>query len=267
MTPGTDSRASGRVLRAAVTLGLGIAPLCMLLTACQTGAPKEPAPGEAVRAGHLIPLVPVSTSAKLHFAEGAYPNLFSGESLAIWLTGHAPRALPGQAEAEQRELPASPSGPAPPEMDMPMMQEHFAVFEVRLTSAFADASIAYDVVGLSGLHVYLLAPTGERILPAQVVMGRELAERQQGALKVFSRTNRITFPRDQMKLVVPANLQAPSLKLVIEGYGNVFYFEWYSQLPAAVGPPPFGQREEVQRSRETLRRARGKALEWSHTFD
>jgi hypothetical protein len=247
--------------------GMGVVILAgAFLAGCQTGPPREPVPGEPVRVGHLIPLSPISVTSTLHFAEGGYPNLFSGDSLAIWMSGSAPAALPGQAAAQQQALDTLAPVPAPPDMDLPMMQEHFAVFELRLHSAFADASIAYDAVGLSGINVYLLAPTGERIAPAQVIMGRDLVERQQGALKVFSRTNRVTFPREHVKLVVPGNLRAPALRLVLEGYGNTFYFEWHGQLPAEVAPPPLGQSEEAQRTREGLRRARERTRGWGRTF-
>lgn len=239
----------------------------MALSSCQTGKPKEPEPGEPIRAGHLIPLVPVSVNAQIHFAEGSYPELYSGESTAVWAVGQAPKMLPGQAAQATRaqEIAAAP-GQAPPS-STPLTEERFVVFEVRLKSSFSDASIAYDAVGMKGINVYLLPPTGEKIPAGKIDMGRDLEESQQGALKVFARTSRLMFPRDQVKLVVPYGFNAPSLRLVLEGYGCTFYFEWVAELPMEIGPPPVRQSEEAERAREGLKKTREKAHSWSHTLD
>lgn len=260
------------------TRSVGLILLAATLAAgCQSRTPREPEVGEPLRAGHLISFTPISTVSSIHFAEGRYPALFSPTSSAIWLTGHSPEPLrlppdpataPPQPPAAPPGAPAATPVPAPPATVAPAAPEdRFAVFECRMSSGFSDMSISYDAVGFNGVNVYLETPGGQQVPPGEVRMGKDLLETQHGALKEFGRVNQVVFPREALRLVVPEGGGSPPLRLVLEGYGCKFYFEWNADLPTVIGPPPFGQSESAQRTREGLKKTREKVKGWSHTMD
>ena len=230
---------NARLGRFAVGLVLGL-PASLMLFSLASGCasnqdPEEPVP---VPQGVTIPFVPQVSNAKINLAKGAYPDLFSETSYAQW--GVAPETEGG------------------------------GMVEVMccLESAFADAGIAYDLVGLRGVSVYLYSGDGRHIAPARTLMGQELEEESRGALKVFRRINRLYFPTDQLGVVIPEpGAPAPAYRLVVEGFDSVFYFEWAAQMPQAIEATPFYKGDTAQAVKQQWNKARKKVGEWSHNFD
>jgi hypothetical protein len=218
---------------------------------CRTTGGDE----DKVPAGTMIPFQPAGYLSRLHLASGAYPNLFAGDSHAIWVGPEIisqRQAEPGSAEAASAV----------------MLNENFLVIEVRLESVFADMSIAYDVVGLRGLYVYLLTPDGRKVSPAQIEIGSDLEEKAQGTLRVFARNNRLIFNRNELQLAVPAYGAPPgTVRLMMEGYNSVFYFEWAPVLPTEIGLPPIKDRKSVKKAQEKKRDIHENLRDWMHTFD
>ncbi len=111
--------------------------------------------------------------------------------------------------------------------DAEFIAENYYVIELHLESLFPDASIAYDVVGLRNMEVYLSLPDGGRSMPIQRILGTQAREQQQGALKQFGRTNIVVFPKQEVLLgqaTVPADAEA--VRLVIQGFNTTFSFAW-----------------------------------------
>jgi len=234
--------------------------LTLGLAACRTG--REPDSEPTIRQGQVIEFRPTAAVSQLHLADGRYPDLFSADSYALWVGPELTRQRRSESEAGGESI--------EPEADAaaPLLNENFLVFECHLVSVFADMSIAYDIVGLRGVQIYLLAPDGRRVPPAQSIIGTELEESQRGALKEFKRTNLIAFPRAGLRLEVPAaGAEGSAARLVIEGYDSIFYFEWYPILPDPIGPPPLAQRDAVQKVKMGYNEFYRKVRQWSHTFD
>lgn len=204
---------------------------------------------EANMPAPMMPFTPQRTMAQVQWVEGRYPDLFHPTSNAIW-GGQDMQAAIGE---EGMML----SGPLK--------------IDLYAASAFADMSIAYDVVGLRGIDVYLEMPNGQKIRPAQVMRGRELEEEQRGALKLFARRNQLHFAMSMSEIMVPVvNGQPAPVQLVLEGYGARFVFRWG-------GIPPEPGTYEVSGAAKTHAYMKGaeagvkhviqKADDFSHTFD
>jgi hypothetical protein len=256
--------------------------LLAALAGCQT--PRGPDPTAPPTLGPPAPFVPVHAMAGLNLGEGAYPTLFAPGSYARWLGAEslvmesAPAVSPPPDtgppltlvfEDEEAELAAAPPidmpEPAAPSLGI---VPGLLTIECRLVSMFADMSIAYDVVGLRGLHVYLLMPDGRKMTPAQVLTGGELHETQHGALKEFARTNTLVFAVNPTQLAWPVSGGlGPSLRLVLEGYDSLFYFEWQSRPPAEPPRIPIRQREGYKRTQQGYQNTKTRSLEFLHTFD
>jgi hypothetical protein len=219
----------------------------LALGACRTMPDPEPG-APKIAAGQMVAFVPTTANAQLRFKEGAYPNLFGGASSAAWN--------------------ASATGPDSTESTAPAAMPGLLTIECRMESTFGDMSIAYDAVGFRGIDVYLMGPDGKKIYPAQSVVGSELQEQQQGALKLFRRTNLLLFPAAAMQVAVPGGAGGDTaLRLVLDGYDSVFYFEWTPQLPQVNVPPKFCEREDVKAARAKVHTAHRKFLNWTHKFD
>jgi hypothetical protein len=181
-------------------------------------------------AGKPIPFVPAQFVSSLRTGQCAYPHLFSAQSYALWVGPEVTAQRRAESE-EKGQKPDPMADAAAPEIDA-----NYLVLECHIESVFEDMSIGYDVVGFRGIQVYMLTPDGRKVPPAQIVMGSELEEKSQGALKSFRRTNLIVFPKHELDLRVPkVNGQAASARLVIEGFKSSFYFEWFPVMPGKDG--------------------------------
>lgn len=198
---------------------LAVLAAALILSACQTRGPKEDdlpvIPAEA------LVFRPQSSLSLMHLDEGRYPNLFSPGSYALWVDE-------GVAQAKlQKDLQEGIAVNAALAEDAEFIHENYIVFECRLESVFPDASIAYDVVGLRNLDVYLVTPDGTRVRPIQTILGTHADEKSRGALKDFGRTNLLVFPKEDMLSGVPTiQDDASGVRVVVDGFNSAFYFEW-----------------------------------------
>ena len=246
-----------------VTKWLLLLLLTFSMAACQTRPKPE---GEHfVTTGQLVPFSPATLQAHLQLASGRYPNLYASESRAQWLS---PDILPG-ADSQYQDL-LSPLYVSDTSSDepLPYFGPDFVVIQCRLVSLFSDMSIGYDVVGLRGIQTRMMLPDGRLIAPVHTIIGSRLGEEPVGALRRFSRTNYLVFPRGALYLTTPpAGNAAPPIRLLLEGYDSTFYFEWQPSLPEVLPDPRFSQQESVQQMRRSYSQAKDKLMEWSHTFD
>ncbi len=226
----------------------------LLMPACQTRQ-KRGSVEEGYAPGQLVPFVPRAVRVPIQLAEGRYPDLFSADSYAEWV----------------RERPSGDdSAGAASELDRnaALLSGSMLVLKCFLGSGFADSSIAYDVVGMRGVNVFLVAPDGSRQMPAQRVIGGELKEARRGAIKAFGRTSLLAFPIKQIDAILPyPGEMAEPARLVVEGYDTLFYFEWTPSLPALTKAGPLSERESVKQAKESWRKATAKTKDVLHTFD
>lgn len=189
-------------------------------------------------AGARIPFAPQTRHVSINLAKGAYPELYSNASYADWSSSQEGEGA-GMAE-----------------------------IVCCLESVFSDSSIAYDVVGLRGMQVYLYTDDGRRIAPARTLIGQMLEEEPRGALKAFRRTNRLLFPLEGLTVAAaPPDAPPASLRLVFEGYDSVFYFEWAGQNLLPVRPVPFYKSKAAHEVKKEVRKVRQRSSEFGHTFD
>jgi len=163
---------------------------------------------------------PARPLSALHLEEGRYPALLSPDSYALWL---APAVISAKRAA------APPDAPVSAEMDANTQRvaESFLVLECHLESMFADMALAYDVVSMRHLEVYLELPDGRRVEPNQKLIGTPVTEEQRDALKLFRRTNLLVFPRRDLWMEgLKGEPGGRYARLVFEGYDSEFYFEW-----------------------------------------
>ena len=203
--------------------GILVVACGLLLTACQTGS--KPKNDENLPPTLIVDFEPSMRSTTLRLQTGRYPNLFTANTAAVWVS-EAPIA------------PAVKGGAVPPVSgDATMLAANPGLLVVQCTmeSAFSDMSIAYDVVGFRGLSVYLQTPDGRQVIPAQTIIGSELTETRRGALKVFRRTNLLVFSRQEAALKIPVvNGEGASTRVVLEGLESTFYFEWFPHISETV---------------------------------
>lgn len=198
--------------------------LAVAMTGCQTTpkmavAPPEPEPTRVVAAP--FDFTPQHFMAPIRTGDVRYRMLYAPESHAIWITD----------EVDEMKLDSDVSQGIAIDDDLRhtarIADARFMVIECRLESAFADSSVAYDVVGLRNVDAYLLTPSGERIYPVQRIMAPHADETSQGALIRFGRTTVLVFPKTD--LINPAASPisgAPSVRLVLDGFHSQFHFEW-----------------------------------------
>ncbi len=200
--------------------------------------------------GEIRDFIPAQVSAGIQLADGRYPSLFSGACSAAWL--HPDMPMPN-ADAEEVLAAFGP---------------HFLVLRVELESVFADMSIAYDAVGLRGVQPYLLTPQQKRVQPTQIIVGEELSEEQRGALRSFKRSNYLLFPREAARILVPwTGSPLESMRLVLDGFDSVFYFEWRPTTPETLPNAPLGELPAVDAARQQIRSSSRKTREFLHHFD
>ena len=190
--------------------------LCVLLVSCQTPKkPEAPPPPPA----HAL-FEPAWAVSPVQMGEGKYPDLLGGACRGVWVSGPV---------SEMKRAAAEPVDMAPPHLDEDAraLTDAFIVIECHLVSEFGDMSVAYDAVRLRGIDVYLETPDGTRIRPIQSRSFGTVKEEPAGALKRFSLTSVIIFPRQDLVAGTPSiNAAAPSARLVLEGHDSTFFFEW-----------------------------------------
>ncbi len=221
--------------------------LCLVAASCQTlphaGRVDEPI-DEA--AGAAIPpppaqFTPAFLATGIQMLEGGYPDLFTGASRAVWVDREMTQLL--------RQDYAAGGTPVDPSLDQTaeVVGQHFIVIECHVESMIADASIGYDAVRFRGIDCYLLTPDGMPVPPAQMIIGTPVVEEQVGTLRKYARTNILVFPREDVMLGRPSiALDAPAVRLVLQGHGCVFAFEWPG-LGTSAPPSPYAQGAAVMR--------------------
>ncbi len=224
---------------------------------CQTRPPDETAtPSPAVG---TTPFIPANYTATIKQGDGRYPDLFAPESYALWV---APEVRTLKVDAAQNA-----GDPVEPELMevAQVMDERYIVVECTIVSAFADMSIAYDVVGFRGVAPYMETGSGKRIAPVQVEIGSPVTEEPRGALKAFTRTNVLVFPKYEGD--APTMPPGEPVRLVLEGFHSFFYFNWDAEPSADVPPGKFSENDQVIMVKTKFRDVYGKLQTLGRTFD
>jgi hypothetical protein len=225
---------------------------------CQTSRPDETIATPPPRT--VVPFIPAQYTANIKLADGRYPDLFAPESHALWV---APEVRTLKINAAQ-----DAGDPVEPELMevAQVMDERYIIIECTTVSAFADMSIAYDVVGFRGVSPYLETASGTRVAPVQVEIGSPVTEEARGALKAFTRTNLLVFP----KFATGNSPSLPSgepVRLVLEGFHSIFYFAWEPEPSADVPPKKISEDEHVIMVKTKFRDLYGKMQRLGRTFD
>jgi hypothetical protein len=242
-----------------------LALICLTAASCQTvpdaGTVEEPveAPSAAVPPPPAS-FAPAYQVSGIQMLEGSYPDLFTGTSTAVWVDQEMTQLL--------RQEFAAGGAPVDPMLDMTadVVGQRLIAIECHVESMLADSSIAYDTVRFQGIECYLLTPEGLPVPPAQVIIGTPVIEEQVGTLKKFARTNILVFPRENVMLggqaIAP---DAAAVRLVLQGHGSVFAFEWPGVGQEAAAPTPYADR--LGAMKEDFGEFFGKLQEVLHVFD
>jgi hypothetical protein len=218
-------------------------------------------------------------SVNARLIEGRYPMLFEPTSTAVWVDAPLPPPPPPPPGEDAAAPETGELAPVDPPMEMapieePMytseamaLRDTFMVLECRLASAFADQSIAYDVVGLRGLNVSLQLPDGREVPPAQIIIGSELLEAQRGALKMYGRTNLILFPKSLAPQVAMGAGEPPVMRLVLQGHESTFAFTWPADLSFVQEPSGVAWRKRKQEAERRFSNTREHIQVFLHNFD
>lgn len=239
--------------------GLGLLLLAIAGLSCKTSrtpgaaAAPESQPPEFVPATYIVPI---------RVEAGDYPSLFSPDSYAVWA---------GPDVAALRRAKAVENGESiDPKLDAAVarINDNYLVFECHLYSAFSDMSIGYDAVGFRGITVFLETPDGRKINPIQAATGTSASEEQQQALKKFGRTNLLLFQKRDVWAGGDATVapQTPAVRLVLQGYGSTFAFQWDSSAPPSTSWQAT-QEETVRVLKVGFNQFYGSLLEVMHIFD
>lgn len=236
--------------------------LLLVLPVCRTPGPAERPRPAAPPSAQFQPVTYVSL---LHHGKGRYPDLYTPDSFAVWVDPEVAALKMRRDETE---------GNRPDERlkaDAAAINGDFIVLECHVRSAFADMSIAYDLVGFRGVDVYLEVGDGPPIRPVQTIIGTPVREQARGALKEFGRTNLVIFPRVnvwQGTPLVPSGSR--SARLVLEGHESAFYFEW-PEAPLPPGATGFSwspsESETVQAVKVGFIELYGRLRQLAHVFD
>lgn len=208
--------------RAIAVLAFSAAIVC----GCQTPSKPAPPPTPAQQA-LFLPAWNVST---VQTAEGRYPDLYTGGCRAIWVDS--------AIAAMKREMGPPVALPAPGiDEDAKKVTDSYIVIECQLETEFGDMSTAYDAIRLRGIDVYLETPNGLRIRPIQMRPYGSIKEEPVQALKRFTRTTVMIFPRQDLGAGLPVvGADVPVMKLVLDGHDSKYFFEWPGIPLGQTGP-------------------------------
>lgn len=235
-----------------VALWAGLA----FLAGCKT----TPAPPKTPPANHPVEFQPAHYTAALEHERGRYRDLYSPDSYALWV---APEVAAEKLDAARQGGEDVPEGL---QRQAGLITRNYVIIELHLESAFSDASIGYDAVGLRGVTCYLEAPDGREVRPLQRVIGR-VEQGQAGALKVFRRVNLLVFPRRDLwvgSLTLDPNYA--SMKLVLDAFDTEHAFEWPDARFAAQESVPAPQ-DRLKRIQAGFVEVFGALQRLSHEFD
>ena len=85
----------------------------------------------------------------------------------------------------------------------------------------------------------LLLPDGTKVPPLQRVIDGSVDEEQRGALTLFRRANVLVFPKTDLFTGAPTIPPAStSIRLVLEGHGSPFFFQWPAKPVPVEEPAP-----------------------------
>ena len=193
---------------------------------CKTPAKPMLPPAPAAQT-LFLPAWNVST---VQTAQGRYPDLFGGGCRAIWIDS--------AVAAMKRE--AAPPVPLPDpgiDDDAKRVTAAYIVIECQLESQFGDMSIAYEAIRLRGIDVYLETAGGMKVRPIQMRPYGPVKEEPVQALKRFSRTTVMIFPRQDLGAGLPViGADAASVRLVLDGHDSKYFFEWPGVPLGETGP-------------------------------
>ncbi|MBI4558474.1 MAG: hypothetical protein HY706_12905 [Candidatus Hydrogenedentes bacterium] len=211
-----------------------VAAMSWIALSCQTTPPPETAALPEVAPSPQL-FVPASFVVRIQHEKGNYADLFGPDSYAVWVGP--------EVTAMKREKATEAGETIPPQFDKiaASVAEDYLVFELHIESAFSDSSIAYDAVAFRGIDVYLLGPEGRLIPPIQQIIGTPVEEENREALKLFRRTNIVIFNKvDPLGGGLALAPGMPAAKLVLEGHGSNFTFEWPTAAPGTTPTRPSG---------------------------
>jgi len=230
---------------------------CACYLSCQTSKKEE----SKVKPVFVNEFFPATFISGIQLEKGPYPQLFSPDSYAVWLGSDVTRLRRAKSLEQGEKI--------DPKLDAAAarVQENYLVFECCLVSMFPDMSIAYDVVGLRGITACLTAPDGRKIPPMQIVIGSSASDEPQGALRKFARTNLIIFQKkDLWSDKAAIDIEAPSTRLVLDGFGTTFRFEWATAL-APHEPWIPNQQEYIKALKTGFKETYTRLGQLLHTFD
>lgn len=262
------------------SLAIASALLLLPLSGCQTTSkPDAAAEAKPPRIGTPMPYTPAQRTAFLQFGGGGYPTLYDASSSCTFVTPPPPVMEPTPAPTSDSEA-LTPAGepvvsadsakatPPPTAVEPAALSAGSLVFHCTLKSTFEDTSIAYDAAGLRGIHTYLLLPDGTQVQPIETLLDPELIDEPHGALRSYTRKLSLLFPNVPIMMSTPApGAPANGLRLVLEGHGATFYFEWPPVHPDSVRPEPFLKSETYENVKKGYHKTRNWTRETVHTFD
>lgn len=231
----------------------------VLLVSCATGGNSKTKP--AVEAPELFEFHPAAYTASINMKQGRYPNLFAPDSFAVWVTSEVSDLKRGAAVRDGQEIEGVLDEAARD------VQSGYIVFELHIASVFPDSSIAYDVVGLRNLEVYLETSQGAKIRPIQTILGSHAGEEERGALLKFARTNILVFPkRDLLMDTLLIDKSMKGVRLVIQGFNSEYFFEFRGRADAATAVQQ-SERERLKAMKVGFKDLFSRLRAISHIFD
>ena len=194
---------------------------------CKTPQKPGPPPPTPAQQTLFIPAWNVST---VQTGQGRYPDLFGGGCRAIWIDS--------AIAAMKRNVAPPPPLPEPGiDEDAKKVTDAYIVIECQLETQFGDMSVAYDAIRLRGIDVYLETSNGIKVRPIQVRPYGSVQEEPVQALKRFSRTTVMVFPRQDLGAGLPViGADAPAVRLVLDGHDSKYFFEWPGTPAEQTGP-------------------------------
>ena len=158
------------------------------------------------------------------------------------LSGPIRRRLPRDLDRQRRRRDETGGGPAVPlpdpgiDDDAKRVTDAYIVIECQLESQFGDMSIAYEAIGCA-VSTSISKQRGHEVRPIQMRPYGSVKEEPVQALKRFSRTTVMIFPRQDLGAGLPViGADAASVRLVLDGHDSKYFFEWPGVPLGETGP-------------------------------